>query len=718
MPKIRRFLIVVGLLAGCMLAARIGFDSLIAATELPETRPVTSTQILDRNGRLLRPFTVANGRWRLPVSLDKIDPAYLDMLIAIEDRRFRDHAGVDPRALVRAAWQYLRSGRIVSGGSTLTMQLARLLDGGSTRQVSGKLRQIRAALALERRLDKDAILSAYLTLAPFGGNLEGVRAASLAWFGKEPRRLTAAESALLVALPQAPEARRPDRDPAAIRRARDRVLVRAHASGVIDDIELATALREPAPGQRRPFPMLAAHLTWRQHRAHPTLATQRLTVDADLQTRLERLAAERAPALGDRVAVAILAVDHSSGEVLASIGAGDLFGDGRQGYIDMTRAVRSPGSTLKPLIYGLAFEDGIAHPESLIEDRPSGFAGYVPTNFDRDFQGTVTVRRALQLSLNIPAIKLLDAVGPARLVARLRRAGVRPQLPDLSPPGLAIGLGGVGVTLTDLVRLYAAIARGGTAVDLRETLATAQKPFSHSGPFSPSPQPLSREGRGALTATVLDERAAWSVASILAGAPAPVHALSGNLAFKTGTSYGYRDAWAIGFDGRHVIGVWTGRADGAPVPGLVGIDAAAPILFDAFARLGPRVPLRPAPPGILTATSVDLPPPLRRVLDTRQKNVTDVTESLPEIAYPPPGSRIDLGLSAQSGAPQTNSLAANLVLKVRGGIPPFTWFANDLPIGREPFARTARWTPDGPGYVTLSVVDGRGAAARVMAFLE
>ncbi len=258
------------------------------------------------------------------------------------------------------------------------------------------------ALALERRLDKDAILTGYLTLAPYGGNIEGVRAASLAWFGKEPRRLTAAESALLVALPQAPEARRPDRDPAAVQRARDRILERALQAGVIDDIEFAAARREPVPNQRRAFPLLAAHLTWRQHRAHPQCGTQRLTIDAELQGRLERLAAERAPALGDKVSVALLVANHANGEVLASVGSADLFDDGRRGYIDMTRAIRSPGSTLKPLIYGLAFEDGIAHPESLIEDRPSGFDGYVPTNFDREFQGTVTVRRALQRSLNVP----------------------------------------------------------------------------------------------------------------------------------------------------------------------------------------------------------------------------------------------------------------------------------------------------------------------------
>ena len=222
---------------------------------------------------------------------------------------------------------------------------------------------------------------------------------------------------------------------------------------------------------------------------------------------------------------------------------------------------------------------------------PPVSAAMSPSNFDRRFQGTVSIRRALQLSLNVPAVKLLEAVGPVRLVARLRRAGANPILPDLSPPGLAIGLGGVGVSLADLVGVYAAIARGGAPVALRETLG-------------PGPLP------GAMP--VLDPRAAWTVADVLAGAPAPGNAAPVSLAFKTGTSYGYRDAWAIGFDGRHVAGVWVGRPDGAPVPGLAGIEAAAPILVDIFARLGPPSPLPPPPPGVLSAGNAELPPPLRR----------------------------------------------------------------------------------------------------------
>lgn len=694
-----RALRVATLLAGLAGAAWLALALWVDRAELPDLGPPTSAVMLDRDGRLLRPFTVEGGRWRLPVTPDEVDPDYLRLLQRIEDRRFETHAGVDPVALVRAAWQWISQGHIVSGGSTLTMQVARLLDGGSTRSLGGKLGQIRTALTLERRLNKSQILSAYLTLAPYGGNLEGIRAASLAWLGKEPGRLSAAEAALMVALPQAPEARRPDRDPAAARRARDRILRRAYAAGLIDRLALEAALAAPLPRARRPFPMLAAHLTERLRAEHPAVDRLRLTIDARLQTGLEQLVAERAPAFGEKVSIAVLVARHGDGDVLASIGSADLLDARRQGFVDMTRAVRSPGSTLKPLIYGLAFEDGIAHPESLIEDRPSGFAGYVPSNFDREYQGTVTVRRALQLSLNIPAVKLLEAVGPGRLLARMRRAGAEPRLPGDAAPGLAVGLGGVGVTLTDLVRVYAAIARGGTPVGLREILQ--QGPMT-SGPRAPSP----RAGR-----RVLGERAAWYVSSILAQVPTPGYARARGIAFKTGTSYGYRDAWAVGFDGRHVAGVWVGRPDGAPVSGLVGIEAAAPLLLDVFARLGPREPLRAAPPGILIADSAnDLPPHLRHAASAMALGGDRVAVSVPEIAYPPQGARVDLGLGS--------GRSTDLVVKVRGGVPPFTWLANGVPFGQVPFGRSARWTPDGPGFVTLSVIDGRGAAARATAFVQ
>ena len=415
-------LVVLLILAVLVVGGRLTLREM-SSSEPPSLELETSAVVLDRHGQLLRAFTVDDGRWRLPVSPDQVDPLYLQMLFGYEDQRFSRHAGVDPRALLRAGWQALQHGRIVSGGSTLTMQVARLRLGLETGSLRDKWRQLGAALALERVATKEQVLEAYLNLAPFGGNLEGVRAASLAWLDREPARLTPAQAALLVALPQAPEQRRPDRYPQAARRGRDRVLARAEALGLIDADTAAAARREPIPTRRRVFPRLAPHLARRAVTLSPALGVHQVTLDAALQERLQTLAAGHAAQLPDVVSVAILVADHRSGEILASVGSAGLLERERDGFIDMTRALRSPGSTLKPLIYGLAFELGLAHPESLIDDRPRAFGGYVPENFDRGFQGTVTVRAALQQSLNVPAVTLLEQVGPARLLARLRRAG-------------------------------------------------------------------------------------------------------------------------------------------------------------------------------------------------------------------------------------------------------------------------------------------------------
>ncbi|MBH0239709.1 penicillin-binding protein 1C [Methylobrevis albus] len=682
-------LILLGLVAT---AAPLALREAVATRRAPDLVAPASVAVVDRNDALLRPFVVADGLWRLPANAATVDATYLAMLEAYEDRRFRAHRGVDVAAVGRAAWQLVRHGRIVSGGSTLTMQVARLAARRHTRTAPGKLSQMLDALALERRYGKAEIVDAYLMLAPFGGNLEGVRAASLAWFGKEPRRLTPAEAALLVALPQAPELRRPDRHPDAARAARSRVLQRAVGAGILTADAAAAAEREPIPTRRRDFPILAAQSAERAAAGAAPGSVVPLTLDAHLQGELERLATERAPAIGSRVSIAIVVADHATGEIRASVGSAGLFDEPRKGFVDMTRALRSPGSTLKPFIYGLAFDAGIAHPETLVEDRPTGFAGYAPKNFDRVFHGTLPIRRALELSLNVPAVEVLDAVGPARLIARMRRAGVRPALSDLSPPGLAIGLGGVGLTLEDLVTLYAALARGGMPVRLSD------RP-GESGPVADA-------------RPVLDPRSAAYITAILAGGPG-ITTTASRVAIKTGTSYGYRDAWAIGYDGRHVIGVWAGRADGAPVPGLVGVEVAVPILRDAFVRAGGAVPLPPAPAGLLTVAAADLPPPLRRFASRRAAEPASAGATAgagPDIAYPPDGARIELALPGGRMAP--------LPLKVRSGTAPFTWFVDGEPLPPDPFARTLSFEPKGAGFVSIAVIDAAGRADRVKIFVE
>ncbi len=652
-----------------------------------------SSEVLDRDGRLLRAFATADGRWRMRAKLEDVDPAFIDMLIAYEDKRFHRHYGVDPLAVMRAAFQMVTSGRVVSGGSTLSMQLARLIEPRSERSFVSKLRQMARAVQIERRLSKEQILQAYLSLAPYGGNLEGVRAASLAWFGKEPKKLRLSEAALLVALPQLPERRRPDRFPEAAKLARDRVLNRMADARIIARSEIERASRYPVPYVRRAMPALAPHLADLARATTPGAAEYQTTIDRGVQTRLESVAKSAANRLSPTVSVAILAVDAYTGEILSEVGSSDYFDERRYGWIGMSRAIRSPGSALKPFIYGLALQEGVVAPETIISDRPINFAGYRPRNFDLSYQGDVTVRNALQMSLNVPALQLLEAVGPVRLINLFSRAGARPVLPGHEKPGLAIGLGGAGVSLKDLVQLYTAFPNLGRISELGNGIDRL-----------PGMRPSQR---------VLEPAAAWHVSDMLSGVARPNGATPAKIAYKTGTSYGYRDAWSIGFDGRHVIGVWTGSADNRSVPGLTGFGTAAPILFEAFAKTGlNRIALPTAPAGALRLAAGDLPAGLRR-FNTARTDLVPVGQfnNPPEIVYPPQGARIDFGGSAKP-------VLAPLVVKLQGGRAPFRWLANGKPLNKRSRRRTGSWVPDGRGYSTLTVVDADGRAASVQIFID
>jgi penicillin-binding protein 1C len=677
----------------CLIAVGVFAIWVVSLGPLPlaQARQVSQT-VVDRHGKLLRAYAMADGRWRLPVDAKaNVDPTYLKLLFAYEDKRFYSHHGIDPLALSRAALQLGSRGRIVSGGSTITMQLARLMEPRRERSVYAKLRQMVRAVEIERQLTKDQILDLYLALAPYGGNLEGIRSASIAYFGKEPKRLSLAEAALLVALPQSPEHRRLDRHPEDARAARDHVLDRMVEDSQVSNEDAVAAKAVPVPRMRKSIPILAPHSADRAVASFKETPVISLTLDSSLQKNLEALAHDRAMALGANISVGILAVDNESGDVLARVGSPDYFDDHRAGQVDMTRAVRSPGSTLKPFIYGLAFEDGFVHPESLIDDRPIRFGDYAPQDFDMTFQGTVPVRKALQLSLNVPAIALLDRVGASRLSSRLKQAGGNLVLPKDEVPGLAMGLGGVGVTLQDLVQLYAGIARLGTTRPWREIIT------GNDG----SRDPL----------RLMDQVAAWQVGNVLMGTPPPENAPHNRIAFKTGTSYGYRDAWSVGFDGRMTIGVWVGRPDGAPVPGLVGRTAAAPILFDAFARTGKLpMPLQRPPKGVLIASNAKLPLPLRRFRPLGEL-VRTGSEQAPHIQFPLNGSRIDAG--GADGA----SFSA-MPVKVAGGVLPMTMMVNGVAAGEIDSRRQRLVDPPGPGFVRLTVIDATGAADTVVVRIQ
>jgi penicillin-binding protein 1C len=683
-----------GLIAAAGFAASLAWSRYTASLgplDLAASRE-GSTIVVDRDGRLLRPFTLPDGRWRLPATTHDVDPRYLAMLVAYEDGRFYEHDGVDFRALIRAGAQWLIRGHVVSGGSTLPMQVARLIEPRPERTVAAKLRQIARALEIEREVGRQGALDRYLTLAPFGGNLEGVRAASLAYFGKEPLKLTIAEAALLVALPQSPEARRPDRSLFAARAARARVLDRVAAHGLISAADANAAKSEPIPEVRLVFPALAPHAAEEAVAADRQAKVIKLSIDARLQAKLETLAKESVARLAPKLSAALVVIDNASGEVRARIGAADYNDASRDGAIDMSRFPRSPGSALKPFIYALAFEQGLAHPETLLFDRPMRYGAYAPENFNLAYEGAVTARKALQMSLNLPAVELLSDVGPATFLARLHSAGAEIALPKDTPVGLAIGLGGLGVSLTDLARLYAGLARGGEAPPLIERL-DGEAPII--GPRR-----------------VTDPVAAYYVGDILRGAPPPANALKGRIAFKTGTSYGFRDALAIGFDRRTTIAVWVGRPDNGPTPGLIGREAAAPILFDAFERLGRSIEPIPPPKGVLKATvTADLPPPLRRLREDAPRTPAAQETAQLKIAFPPDGALIDLGL--KDGARDSQ-----LALKALGGSPPFAWFVNGEPVGEADLRRQSAWKPDGAGFAHVSVIDAKGASDAVTVRLE
>lgn len=538
---------------------------------LPAVGAGAGSVVVAEDGQPLRAFAGEDGVWRTPVRVDQVSPLYVEALLTYEDRWFHRHPGVNPAAMLRAAWQGLRSGEIVSGGSTLSMQVARILEPPARRRSAGaKLRQILRALQLERRLSKQDILTLYLNHAPFGGPIEGVAAASWAYLGKAPDRLSHAEAALLAVLPQAPSRNRPDRHAGRARVARDKVLDRMAATGRWPEEVVQQAKQEPVLARRLRPPMHAALLAERLRRAQPTSTQIDTLIDADLQRAAEARVAAWLSQLPVATSAAVLIVEHQEMAVRAYVGSGAWGDPQRLGHVDMVRAWRSPGSTLKPLLYGLALDDGLIHSESLLVDAPQSFDGYRPANFDSGFRGPISAADALRLSLNVPAVDLLDRVGTARFAARMSHAGLRLRLPRGAEPNLAMILGGTATTLEDLVAAYTALARNGLSGPLR---------------FQPT-QPIEQR-------RLFSAEAAFIVREMLRepippGSAADALARGERLVAKTGTSWGYRDAWAIGVQPGWTLGVWVGRPDGTPMPGQYGALTALPLLQALAANLPRR----------------------------------------------------------------------------------------------------------------------------------
>lgn len=541
---------------------------LIFPPPLPKQRD-TSALVVARDGTPLRAFADADGVWRYPATPETVSPLYLEALLNYEDRWFYRHPGINPVALVRAGGQLLGSRRVVSGGSTLTMQVARILEGNrSTRSPWGKLRQLLRALQLEAHLSKREILTLYLERAPFGGTIQGVETASWAYLGKSASRLSQAEAALLAVLPQSPSRLRPDRHPEAARAARDKVLDRMAELGVWTRVQIADARIEPVVSRRLQPPMSAALLAQRLHAQQPKAARIVSTIDANLQQALEERVAAYFSNLPERTSAALLVVDNATMEARAYVGS-LRFGDKvRLGHVDMVQAWRSPGSTLKPFLYGMAIDEGLIHSESLLIDAPQNFGDYRPGNFGESFNGPIGAAEALRLSLNVPAVDLLDRVGPGRFAARIGHAGIALRFPQGGKPNLALILGGTGARLEDLVGAHAAFNRNGIAGRVRY-----------------------RADDPVVDRRALSQGAAWIVREILESNPRPGESEQydrGNrarVAWKTGTSYGFRDAWAVGSTRRYTVGVWVGRPDGTPLPGQYGAITALPLLFEVVDTL-------------------------------------------------------------------------------------------------------------------------------------
>ena len=553
---------------------------------LPLPKDDLARVVLAEDGTPLWRFADANGVWRYPVQTDEVSPYYLEALLTYEDRWFYQHPGVNPLALGRAAWQNLSGGRVLSGGSTLSMQVARLLDPHE-RTLPGKLRQLWRTAQLEWHLSKSEILNLYLNRAPFGGTLQGVAAASWAYLGKSPQQLTRSEAALLAVLPQAPSRLRPDRHPERAQVARDKVLRRLAEYQVWPQGTVDEALEEPLLLAPRLEPSLAPLLARRLNRPHsPPLI--RTTLDANLQRRLEDLLLGWRARLPEHTSAAILVVETDTMAVRAYLGSVDINDARRFGHVDMISALRSPGSTLKPFLYGMAMDAGLIHSESLLQDVPRRYGDYRPGNFSMGFSGPVSASSALALSLNLPAVQLLEAYGPKRFAADLRNGGVPLSLPALAEPNLALILGGAGSRLEDLVSGYSALARGGKSANLR---------------LQPQDELVERR--------MLSPGSAWIIRRILSGQARPDRDPTAelvqrpSLAWKTGTSYGFRDALAIGVGPRYLIGVWIGRPDGTPVPGQFGLASAAPLMLQVHDVLSNRdsqrgivAPVQPVPGSV------------------------------------------------------------------------------------------------------------------------
>lgn len=537
---------------------------------MPESNRIFARVVVDENDRPLRTFADSKGIWRYPIKLSEVSPLYIEALLNYEDRWFWHHPGINPFSLLRAATQNLSNGKVVSGGSTLSMQVARILHPHE-RSMWGKSKQIFRTFQLEWYLTKEQILQIYLNTAPFGGTIEGVQAASYTYLNKSAIELTHAEAALLAVLPQAPTRYRPDLHSQAAQSARNKVLQRLATFNVWSHEIVNDAMLEQVFSFNFRPKQLAPLLSRRLLSHSNGQSVVKSTIDSDLQHGLQDTLTSYMNSLPKQSSAAILVVDNKTSAVKAYIGTADFANTSRYGYVDMVQATRSPGSTLKPFLYAFAMDEGLIHSHSLLADVPRNWGAYRPSNFNGAFNGPVSVWSALQRSLNMPAVDLLERYGAKRFVAQLENSGLVLSIPQ-NKPNLAVILGGTGASLEQLVQGYSAFANQGKVNQLR----FLQKELSEPK----------------ITRQLFSEASAWVIQDILSGISRPnsLHTLAltqeeNKLAWKTGTSYGFRDSWAIGVNKNYTLGVWVGRPDGTAMPGHYGRITAGSLLFKVADQL-------------------------------------------------------------------------------------------------------------------------------------
>ncbi len=674
-----------------------------------------SRVVVAQDGTPLRAFADKQGVWRYPVTIEDVSPLYIKTLLNYEDRWFWQHPGINPLALIRATQQNLWNNHIVSGGSTLTMQVARLLDPHK-RSLAGKVKQMFRALQLEWHYSKAEILTFYLNLAPFGGPLEGVQAASFAYLGKSVQELSLAEAALLTVLPQAPSRFRPDRHPQKATQARNKVLHRLYNFGVISQEEVDDAQLEIVVPQLEAHPMIAPILARRLKNSYPNKMIIQSTIDAHLQSNLEALVKNYSQRLSKKSSIAVLVVNHHTMAVKAYIASSDFNNQQAYGQVDMIRAIRSPGSTLKPFLYAMALDQGLVSSHSMLMDKKLNFSGYKPENFGKNFSGAVTMSEALQRSLNVPAVQVLQFVGAGLFHAQLENAGLILHLPAHSSPGLAMILGGTGIRLEALVTAYTAFSRAGKVGKLR---------FKPDDPLQEKP--------------LFSAGAAWIVRDILSYLPYSQR-FSGMIkqrpsnsrslyAWKTGTSYGFRDAWAIGMTSDYTIGIWTGRPDGTPVPGHYGSQSAVPLLKSVSHNL-PLIHneslFNNQRPESVTQKMICWPGgSLQTNTQAEQCQKTYLSWLLNDTA--PPMLAVNPRLEAifktlkiiliednsKFKRPQGSDAPLLINLQAQGGQGGLFWFVNGVPINKQATRAILNYTFLKKGYYQINVIDEQGQSHKV-----